>query len=244
MKKHKLTLLPIIICLILFSAIGCEKKEENQKPKISFLQPDSNLIVSKDTLITFLVEPFDADGTIDRVEFLNNGTLVHTITESPWKYDWSISSEENTGITAIKATVYDNHEASGDAETQVEVKSYLSKWVSSYEGTSHAWIGSPQMINGEYQYVTNHYYNSVLAEVMLSSQDSCLDFTFTYDGTQVYNNYGLKFLPSGTHYSSWGGGSGYGYLNIKFENDSMNYVRFQKCGIPCNSGTDFVIGKK
>lgn len=244
MNAFKTNLFPVLIGLTLLTVFGCEKKEENQKPSIYFLQPDSNLIVSQDTLITFLVEPFDADGTIGRVEFTLNDTLVHTATKSPWKYDWTLLSEENTGINTIKATVYDNQEASAEAKSQLEVKSYLSKWTGTYEGTSHSWLGSPQLVNGQYQYVVNHYYKSVLAEVTLSAQDSCLDFVFTYDGTQVYNNTGVKFLPSGTHYSSWGGGSSYGYLHLKFENDSMNYDRFQKCGIPCNSGTDFIIGRK
>lgn len=244
MKKYRLKLFPIIICLILFSAIGCEKKDDNEKPTISFLQPATNSIISNDTLISFLVEPFDADGTIDRVEFVNNGTLVHTITESPWLYNWSISSERDRGLFKISAIAFDNQGATGEAEIQIEVKSYLSKWVGIYDGVSHHWMTYPTEINGQWQMVTNHNYYSVMVNVSQSSQDSCLDFTFTYNGNNVSAKNDLKFLPPGAHYSNWGGGSGYGSLSITFEADSLNYNLFQKCGIPCSSGIDFVIGKK
>jgi len=244
MKKVKLNLLPVIIILILISAISCEKKEENVNPTISFLQPDANLVINNDTIITFIVEPFDADGTIDKVEFAINGTLVHTLVASPWKYDWSISSEESRGAFTIVATVYDNQGAKGEAEIKLEVKSYVTKWVGFYEGTSHHWISYPVEINGQWQYVTNHSYNQVLVEVSQSSQDSCLNLTFTYNQTDVTAKNDLKFLPSGKHWSSWGGGSGYGSLTISFESDSLDCNLFQKCGIPCNSGIDFVIGKQ
>ncbi len=244
MKTFNISLVHGLLVLLLLTAFGCEKKEENQKPTVSFLQPDSNLTIDNDTLLVFIVDPFDRDGTIDRVEFTDIGKLVHTAFESPWTYEWNLLSEESKGFHVIKATAYDNQGASGEAEISLEVKSYLSKWAGSFEGTSHHWIGSPQQVHGEWQYVVNHYYNEVLAEVSLSSQDSCLDFTFTYNDTEVFNNYGLKFLPSGTHYSNWGGGSSYGYLQISFETDSLHYNKFQKCGIPCNSGIDFIIGKK
>ncbi len=53
----------------------------------------------------------------------------------------------------------------------------------------------------------------------------------------------ILFSTSGVHESEWGGGSGYGSLNISFKNDSLKYTSFQKCGIPCSSGKDFFISK-
>lgn len=100
----------------LLLTFSCDKKDEYEKPTIRFSQPGNNLIIANDTIISFIVEPYDEDGTIDRVEFTKNGTIVQTVVNSPYTYDWSISSENNIGIYTIKATVYDNHQAKGEAE--------------------------------------------------------------------------------------------------------------------------------
>jgi hypothetical protein len=244
MTIKKLNPLKIIIGLILFVNISCERKEENENPTISFLQPDTNLIITNDTLIKFIVEPYDKDGVIDRVEFTKNNTKVQTDDDSPYIFDWNISTEDNIGIYIIKAIAYDNHEAKGEAEIQIEINSYLTKWLGMYEGSSHHWSSYPTEINGQWQFVTYHTNKNVLVNVNKSSQDSCLDFTLTYDDSIMGTKNDLKFLVSGIHFSSWGGGSGYGSLDINFNSDSLSYYYFQKCGVHCSSGIDFVIGKK
>jgi len=244
MKRKKLNLIVLIICLIFWLTISCERKYENEKPTICFIQPETNLIITNDTLISFIVEPYDKDGTIDKVEFTKNGIIIQTVVNSPYKFDWSISTEDNIGVYIIKATAFDNHGEKGEAEIIIEIKSYLTKWLGIYEGISHHWSTYPCEINDQWQIITNHDYKKVLVNVTKSRQDSCLDFAFTYNDSIMDTMNALKFSVSGIHFSEWGGGSSYGSLNIRFYSDSLNFDYFQKCGIPCGSGIDFVLSKK
>jgi hypothetical protein len=233
-----------IVSLIFLLNFGCERKEENENPTLRFLQPDSNLIIDKDTLISFVVEPFDKDGTIDKVEFLVNETVVKTISEPPYSYDWRIETEKNVGNNRIKAIAYDNNGAKGEDSILIEIKSYLSKWIGIYGGISHHWSSYPTEINGHWQFITNESYRKVSVDVSLGGQDSCLNFIITYDDTVIDTKENLLFSNSGVHFSQWGGGSGYGSLNIIFKSDSLYFDNFQKCGIPCNSGVDFDIERR
>lgn len=237
------TIFPIIVSLCFFLYLGCEKKEENENPTIRFLQPDSNLIIDKDTLISFVVEPYDKDGTIDKVEFLLNETAVSTVSEPPYSYDWNIETEKNIGSNRIKAIAYDNNGAKGEGEVIIEIKSYLSKWIGTYGGTSHYWESSPTKINGEWQITLYDSYENVSVDVVFGEQDSCLNFVITYNDSIIDTKDNLLFSNIGVHHSYWGGGSSQGALNINFKSDSLHYKEFQACGMPCISGIDFNIKK-
>lgn len=232
-----------IVSMILLLNLGCEKKEENEHPTLRFLQPDSNLVIDKDTLISFVVEPFDKDGTIDKVEFLLNETVVKTLSEPPYSYDWRIETENNIGNNRIKAIAYDNNGAKGEGSITIEIKSYLSKWIGIYRGTSHHWSSYPTEINGQWQFITNESYRKVSVDVRIGVQDSCLNFIITYNDTINDTKENLLFSNLGVHFSQWGSGSGYGSLNINFRPNSLYFDNFQKCGIPCSGGVDFDIQK-
>ena len=241
-RVSKIILSTIVsVCFLL--NLGCEKNEENEHPTVRFLQPDSNLVIDKDTLISFVVEPFDKDGTIDKVEFLLNETVVKTISEPPYSFDWNIETEKNIGNNKIKAIAYDNNGAKGEEGIMIEIKSYLSKWVGKYGGTSHHWSSYPAEIDGQLQFITNESFRNVSADVSIGEKDSCLNFKITYNDTILNTKENLLFSTLGVHFSEWGGGSGYGSLYISFKSDSMYYYSFQKCGIPCSSGIGFDIEK-
>ena len=226
-----------IVSLIFLLNLGCEKKEENENPTLRFLQPDSNIVIDKDTLISFVVEPFDKDGTIDKVEFLLNDTIVKIISKPPYYYDWNIETEKNIGNNYLKAIAYDNHGAKGEVGIMIEIKSYLSKWVGVYGGTSYHWR------KVSYPLINNESFKKVSVDVSIGEQDSCLKFIITYNDTIIGTNVNLLFSNLGVHFSQWGIGSGYGFLKINFKSDSLYYYNFQKCGMPCSSGVDFNIEK-
>ena len=230
-----------MIGAIILLTISC-KKEENENPTIRFLQPDLNLIIASDTVITFIVEPHDNDGTISKVEFKNNGAIVQTIVSPPYEYDWNITTEDNIGIYSITAIAYDNHGALGESEIQIEIQSYLAKWVSDYEGISHHWLRSPEY-SASGPYIEDHYYKKVQIKVFKSSIDSCLNFLITYNDSIIDEKNNLKFSVLGTHFSHWGWGSGYGFLKVNIDRDSLHYNYYQKCGIPCSSRIDYVIAR-
>jgi len=119
--------------------------------------------------------------------------------------------------------------------------SYLAKWYGSYHGTSHKWTSYPQGST----FVTTHWYKDVLVDVQKGSTDSTLNFAFTYDDTILSSRNDITFSENYAHNSQWGWGSSYGSLDVQFSNDTvLTYNLFQKCGIPCSSGEDFVIFKK
>ena len=123
-----------------------------------------------------------------------------------------------------------------------ENESYLSKWSGTYEGTSHHWYRYPSG-NLTNPLIENHSYEKVRINVEKSNKDSCLNFLITYNDSVTDMKNDLQFSVSGMHHSEWGGGSGFGSLDVIFGSDTLYYNSFQKCGIPCSSGTDFVIAR-
>ena len=233
-----------VICLIQVLAPGCEKTPENEIPTIRFLQPANSTIIQNDTILTIAVEPQDTDGRIDSVEFSIDGIIVKTVTNPPYTFEWIIATENNIGIRLIKATAYDNNGAKTEDEIQIEIKSYLTKWLGTYEGTSHHWCHSLYLIDTQYQYITDHYYKTVFVNVDLAHSDSCLNLNITYSDTISDTEENVKFFTSGDHFSDWGGGSGYGYMRIIFDSDSLRYNKMQQSGMTHSTGTSFVIGRK
>lgn len=127
-------------------------------------------------------------------------------------------------------------------DTEAEPVNYLIQWTGSYDdGLSNHWSSYPCFTDSGYIYVNNSDTQDVSVTVHLGNLDSCLTLIVVYDQNTVVTNENLKFSTSGSHFSSWGGGSGAGYLSVNFSNDSLHYNYSQKCGIPCSSGIKFKI---
>lgn len=109
--------------------------------------------------------------------------------------------------------------------------SYLDAWTGAYTGQARRWTEWPQYFSESYHKI------DVLVEK--GEGDSLLNLTFTYNDTLVSVKNGLKFSASGIHQDSWGGGSGYGSISIRFDSVYLHFNYFQKCGIPCSSGEEF-----
>jgi hypothetical protein len=121
---------------------------------------------------------------------------------------------------------------------------YLKQWVGSYEGSSYHWSNYPRIVNGQMQIVTNDTNLQVKVDVQMGSVDSSLIFMIAYSDSTFETHTDLFFDSTGSHFSEWGGGSSYGSLTIDFSTDQLSYDKFQKCGIPCNSGINFNIVKE
>lgn len=120
--------------------------------------------------------------------------------------------------------------------------SYLDQWTGVYEGTSHHAYSHPSC-PGYTCYVTDHFYKSVVVTVELGTIDSCVNLTIVYDTTTTNIMSNLKVSALGRHYSSWGGGSGAGHLNMSFSSDTLSYNKFQQAGMVSSSVIDFKIKK-
>jgi len=113
--------------------------------------------------------------------------------------------------------------------------SYLDQWTGSYKGTSHHWSYYPDYHGEDYKKV------NVIVEKGVG--DSILNLVITYDDSTTYREDSLKFSTKGTYNDSWGLGSSYGSIQIRFSADTLHYGFFQQCGISCSSGIDFKAGK-
>lgn len=120
---------------------------------------------------------------------------------------------------------------------------YLSNWTGSYEGVSDHWIAHPCQTDTGWTFLETHEDKAVFVGVQQGTLDSCLTLTITYDQTTVVTDENLKISILGAYDTSWGGGSGYGSLTVQFDDDSLHYRYFQKCGIPCSSGINFSVRK-
>ena len=124
------------ICSILIVAFGCRKDNPNINPSIKFLQPNSNLIIEKDTVLSVLVEPDDPDGDIDRIEFYFNDSLINTLTDEPFQFDWNIVAPGNIGIHTLKAIVFDDENATGEAVITIEIRDFRNKYYGDFYFTT------------------------------------------------------------------------------------------------------------
>jgi hypothetical protein len=87
----------------------------NQPPTIRITQPASSITVGVPSTLTIVASVADPDGTVTRVEFLVNGTIVGNVTAAPWQTVHTISSP---GTYTLTARAYDN---AGAATTSASV---------------------------------------------------------------------------------------------------------------------------
>jgi hypothetical protein len=87
----------------------------NQPPTIRITQPASGITVGVPSTLTIVASVADPDGTVTRVEFLVNGTIVGNVTAAPWQTVHTISSP---GTYTLTARAYDN---AGAATTSASV---------------------------------------------------------------------------------------------------------------------------
>ena len=207
--------------------------KDNKAPTLRFVSPTTN-VVTDDTL-TFLVEAMDEDGSIDKVDFYLNDSLVASVTQNPFKFDWLITAENKIGKYIVKAVAIDNDE--GKTSIEMMMLPNTLHWLGDYEGLAHYYHFDPLNLAVE-------YYKKIQVNVNENSSDGTIRLVLTHEDGSVVVNDNLDFSIAGQYFNQHGYGSAYGNLNIKFVQDSLNYRYFQKCGIPCDSSLDFVIGKK
>ena len=170
MKTKKKALIIVSILLSILVIIGCEKEKNNQNPSISFIEPDNSLVIEHDTILSIIVEPYDTDGEIKKVELLINGVVIKTFNSSPYQYDWYDAKLENEGVFTFLAIAYDNKDATGQAEINIEIKDFRTKYLGSFyfKVITESWmLGQPT------SYDTS-FYNGVIRRYELIDSDNDL----------------------------------------------------------------------
>ena len=84
----------------------------NQAPRIEITAPiaTTGIVMNSATVITTV--PTDPDGTVELVEFFVNGSIVGSVTKSPYQLSWTPSS---SGAFELSARVTDNAGAVADS---------------------------------------------------------------------------------------------------------------------------------
>ncbi|MEP6583209.1 MAG: Ig-like domain-containing protein [Ginsengibacter sp.] len=75
----------------------------NQPPAISITSPTNNVSFGSPANISISANAVDVDGTVSKVEFYNGGSLLATVSSSPYNFIWSNVPPGNYFLTA-KAT--------------------------------------------------------------------------------------------------------------------------------------------
>jgi hypothetical protein len=77
----------------------------NQSPTVSITTPLAGATVTLPASVTIAANAADADGSIARVDFLVNGSVIASDTAAPWATPWTPSS---AGTYTLTARAYDN----------------------------------------------------------------------------------------------------------------------------------------
>ncbi len=77
----------------------------NQAPTVAITAPANAAVFSSPAIITINAAAADADGTVSKVEFYSNGTLLGNITSPPYTYAWT---NVGLGTYTLAAKAYDN----------------------------------------------------------------------------------------------------------------------------------------
>jgi hypothetical protein len=176
---------------VILSIIGCKREKSNMPPRILFTQPVGNIVLTSDSVLTFVVDAFDDDGSIVKVEFFVNGTVAHTVTAIPYQYSWNDATLNNLGVHTIKATAYDNEGATSDAEITVEMLDSRQIWVGNFEFNvfTENW-----MMGQATNYDTTIYHGEIRNYV---SADDAIDLSsFEVEGENPNEKITIEFLAN------------------------------------------------
>lgn len=102
---------------------GCKK---NIEPTVKFINPESNLVIKKDTTLTIEVEANDVDGIVESVNLFIDDNLTKAYTESPYTYEWKIISNDNIGEHIIKAIACDNDGDCKEESIKINIIGYTN----------------------------------------------------------------------------------------------------------------------
>jgi RHS repeat-associated protein len=80
--------------------IPCESPA-NSPPTVSITAPAANSVFSSPATITVSAEALDADGTVTKVAFFANGSVIGTATSSPFAVQWSDAGPGSYSLTAV-----------------------------------------------------------------------------------------------------------------------------------------------
>ena len=125
-------LISTILCIIVFILFSC--KEENQPPTCEITTPANAAEYSVGDNVTISADAEDSDGSISEVRFYVNGTGVGSASSFPYSYIWNTGAED-AGLYILKATSYDDENASASDEVVIELVEVIESPVADFTAT-------------------------------------------------------------------------------------------------------------
>ncbi len=172
----------------------------NQPPSVSLVSPVNNSNYNPGSDIGLSATASDSDGTIAKVEFYSDSTLIGTVTSAPYNFTWANVS---TGNYNIKAKATDNlgtTKTSGVVTITVSSTSGNGLYSEDFNAnTSVGWI-----VNGGTWAAANQHFEST---------NSNGEFTSFYNGSSFSNyTYQLDAVPV------WGNDIGFLFNYVDINN--------------------------
>jgi len=139
--KHLQKFLFAKVLLILLLLTACEEEgSKNATPNISILDIENEMEMQQGTKLTITVDVEDSDGYIEAVEFLINDSVIGTINEPPYSFDW-YTSNEVSGSHQVSVVAIDNSGGSGtDVVTVIIIERGETGIVSDIDGNTYKTI--------------------------------------------------------------------------------------------------------
>ncbi|WP_308709562.1 glycosyl hydrolase family 18 protein [Marinoscillum pacificum] len=88
----------------------CDDTEENVAPTTTITTPSNGASFAAGATIAITASASDSDGTVAKVAFYQNGTLLGEDTSAPYEFSWTTASAGTYSLTAVAT---DNDNASG-----------------------------------------------------------------------------------------------------------------------------------
>ncbi len=130
----KISLYIMGIGLALVSLISCNDDADViiRNPPIIKLMLGNKLSFENTEHINVTASTAYSDGEISKVEILINDSVVVTIYESPYQYEWYNKDLIEPGFYRIKAIAYDGQDSIGSDERQIEIIDFRNKYCGNY----------------------------------------------------------------------------------------------------------------
>ena len=95
----------------------CENGGSNTPPDVSISSPINNASIPEGTITSIQANASDSDGNVEQVEFFANNLSIATITQPPFKANWT----STIGTSSISAVATDNKGASSTSTIAISV---------------------------------------------------------------------------------------------------------------------------
>ena len=127
----------------LYPAAAPPAPPANKAPSVSLTGPSTGSKYAAPAIVPLTASASDTDGSVSRVEFLANGTLVGTDTTSPYAFSWS---NVPAGSYSVVARAFDDDGAGANSSSvQVEVTSPPPPASGSGTGLSAQYFDNPDL---------------------------------------------------------------------------------------------------